>query len=276
MLKKLIKTHLGLTISVMAFSAWVGLTPAQAQTMTVENNAKISADIAATEMTRIAVSGDRIALLRGTAGAYTVSNDNAQGAVFIKPVITSPNHTKTCPMSKNKSESKKGHKIFCHKHPKKMNVIKPFYLFISTEQGHHYVLNLTPRYHQQADMLVIKPQELVTEAAKVWETSDAYSQTLIRLVDAIIHQKIPAGYTQFTLNKPKAFTVGSQLNLKLTDRYIGAHWDVDIYQITNHSRQTVTISENELFQPGDRAIYLKKTTLLPQQSIQMIKVVSHV
>ena len=71
MLKKLIKTHLGLTISLMAFSAWAGLTPAQAQTMIVENNAKISAEISATEMTRIAVSGDRITLLRGTAGAYT-------------------------------------------------------------------------------------------------------------------------------------------------------------------------------------------------------------
>ncbi len=40
---------------------------------------------------------------------------------------------------------------------------------------------------------------------------------------------------------------------------MGAHLDVDIYQITNHSRKTVTITENELFQPGDRAIYLKKT-----------------
>lgn len=137
-------------------------------------------------------------------------------------------------------------------------------------------MNLTPRYHQQADILVIKPQESVTEAAKAWETSDAYSQTLIHLVDVIIHQKSPAGYTHITLNKPKAFTFGSQLNLKLTDRYIGAHWDVDIYLITNHSRQTVTITENELFQSGDRAIYLKKTTLLPQQSIQIIKVVSHV
>ncbi len=157
-----------------------------------------------------------------------------------------------------------------------MNVIKPFYLFISTEQGHNYILSLTPRYHQQADVLVIKPQESATEAAKVWETSDAYSQTLIRLVDAIVHQKIPSGYTQFTLNKPKVFTFGSQLNLTLTDRYIGAHWDVDIYQITNHSRQRVTITENELFQTGDRAIYCQKTTLHPQQSIKMIKVVSHV
>ena len=102
MFKKLIKTHLGLTVSLMAFSAWVGLTPAQAQTIIVENNSKISANISATEMTRIAVSGDRITLLRGTAGAYTVSNDNAQGAVFIKPVITSAKITKTCLIPKNK------------------------------------------------------------------------------------------------------------------------------------------------------------------------------
>ncbi len=275
MLKKLIKTHLGLT-SLIAFSAWAGLTPAQAQTIIVENNTRISANISATELTRIAVSGDRITLLRGTAGAYTISNDTVQGAVFIKPVITTVKKTKTCPMPKNKSESKKGHKISCRKSPKKVNLIKPFYLFISTEKGHNYSLNLTPQYHQPADILVIKPQESVTEAAKVWETSDAYEQTLVRLVDAIIHQKSLAGYTQSTLKKPKAFTVGSQLNLTLTDRYLGAHLEVDIYQITNHSHKTVTLTENELFQSGDRAIYLKKTTLLPQQSIQMIKVVSHV
>jgi hypothetical protein len=273
---KIIKSHLGLTLPLMAFSAWVGLTPAQAQTMIVENNTKISVDIAASEMTRISVSGDRITLLRGTAGAYTVSNDNTQGAVFIKPVITADKITKTCLLPKNKQKTKKHYKKSCKKHSKPIHAVKPFYLFISTEQGHHYVLNLTPRYHQQADMLVIKPQESVTEAAKIWETSDAYSQTLIRLVDAIIHQKIPDGYTQFTLNKPKEWSVGSQLNLKLTDRYIGAHWDVDIYQITNHSRQTVTITESELFKAGDRAIYLKKTILSPKQSIQMIKVVSHV
>ena len=65
------------------------------------------------------------------------------------------------------------------------------------------------------------------------------------------------------LKKPKEFTVGSQLNLKLTDRYIGAHLDVDIYQITNHSRQTVTITENELFQSGDRAIYLQENNFAP-------------
>ncbi len=138
------------------------------------------------------------------------------------------------------------------------------------------MLNLTPRYHQQADTLVITPQELLTEAAKRWETSDAYSQTLIRLVDTIIHQKIPAGYTHAILNKSKTFAFNSKLKLKLTDRYLGAHLDVDIYQITNHSCKTVTITEDELSQPGDRAIYLKKKTLPPHQSIQMIKVVSHV
>src|SRR6202021_353142 len=105
--KKLIKikTQSWLTVSFIVFSAWVGLMPAQAQTIIVENNAKISVDIAATEITRIAVSSDRITLLRGTAGAYTVSNDNGQGAVFIKPVINIVKITKTCRIPKNKREA---------------------------------------------------------------------------------------------------------------------------------------------------------------------------
>ncbi len=92
--------------------------------------AKISVDIAATEITRIAVSGDRIALLRGTAGAYTVSNDNGQGAVFIKPVINTIKITKTCRIPKDKNEYKKRHKIFCQ-NPRKKRMLSNRFIYLS-------------------------------------------------------------------------------------------------------------------------------------------------
>ena len=62
-------------------------TPVHAQTFIVEDNAKISAEISAKELTRISVVGDRITLVRGSEGAYQISNDTVQGAVFIKPIV---------------------------------------------------------------------------------------------------------------------------------------------------------------------------------------------
>ena len=211
--------------------------PVHAQTFVVEDNSKISAEISAKELTRISVIGDRITLVRGSEGAYQISNDTVQGAVFIKPIVNQPIVHKICPVQKNKA--KKQPKIPCQKLKAKNNLrpSKPFYLFISTEQGRHYVLNLTPRFTRHADILAIKPQELEKEAAKTWETSERYTQTLIRLVDAVLQQNIPTGYMQTVLKKPKEFTVGKNFDLKLTDQYIGAHLSVEIYQLTNHSRQ---------------------------------------
>lgn len=253
--------------------------PTCAQTVIVEDNSKVSAEISAKELTRISVAGDRITLIRGPEGTYQMSNDTMQGAVFIKPIMNQSAAHKVCPLQKNKdSKGKKQIKDNCQKMKAKNPIhrLKPFYLFVSTEQGRHYVLNLTPRLAHHADGLVLKPQELEQQAAKAWETSERYTQTLIRLVDAVFQQKTPPGYVQSVLEKPREFTVGKQLNLKLTDQYTGAHLSVEVYQLTNHSRHPETLTEEELYQPGDCAIYLQATTLAPHQTIQLIKVTGHV
>lgn len=236
---------------------------AGAQSIIVENNSKFSIEISATELTRISVIGDRINLVRGSAGVYKISNDNIHGAIFIKPII----HFITCPVHKNKKYQYI--KNSCQK-------IKPFYLFVNTEQGRHYILYLIPRSNLKADLLALKPKELVDRAAKVWEISENYPQTLIHLVEIILQQKIPPGYRHIPLNKPKDFYFGKNFYLKLIDQYQGAHLAVRIYQLTNHSKQTRVISEADLYQSSDRAIYLQTTTILPHQTISLIKVINHV
>lgn len=245
-----------------------------AQTLIAEDNAKISIAISANELTRISVSGDRVTLVRGSANSYQLSNDNSQGAVFIKPIISSAITNKTCPIHKNinKLNSKK----ICQKKQANTKPLKSFYLFISTEQGRHYVLNLMPSYFKSADILLVKPQESETKAASAWEVSDSYTQILIHLVNDILHQKIPTGYTHIIFKKPKEFTYGQNFNLKLTESYIGAHLSVEVYQITNHSKKKQTLSEKDLYQSGNRAIYLQETRVAPQQTVQLIKVTSHV
>lgn len=239
---------------------------ALAQVLTVDNNSRIVADISSTQVTRIAVANDRISRLRGAANAYVASNDDAQGAVFIKPVIL----PKTChPQPSNKKNR-----------PKKClppaKATKPFYLFIDTEQNRHYVLWLTPKKDSSADMLILKPQEAEMAAAKAWEESGVYAHTLLRLVTAIIQNQIPPGYTLADLKKEGDFTAGDSLRLHLVQSYLGAHLQADVYQIRNRSHHPIVLAEQDLSQLGDRAIYLQEQRLLPGQSTQLIKVSRHV
>lgn len=282
MLKTLVNRSLFKIPCVMAVLCPMFLfsTPVSAQAFVVEDNAKISAEISAKELTRISVARDRITLIRGSEGAYQISNDTLQGAVFIKPIIPqSAIHKKMCSLQKKqKNKSKPKSKMHCPKstvsHP--LYLLKPFYLFISTEQGRHYVLNLTPRAAQHAEGLVLKPQELEQEAAKTWENSARYTQTLIRLVSAVLQQQIPSGYVHTVLKKPKEFTVGKYFDLKLTDQYAGAHLSVAVYQLINHSQQAQPLAEEDFYQSGDCAIYLQETQLAPHQTTQLMKVTRHV
>lgn len=243
---------------------------ASAQTLIVENNSQISAEISAKELTRISVAGDRITLVRGSEGAYQISNDPVQGAIFIRPIIVQPIVHKMCPVLRDKDKKQ------CPKIKNHVNHLRTFYLFISTEQGRHYVFHLTPLYSKPADIIVLKPEELEQKAAKTWETSEDYPQTLVHLLNAILQQKTPPGYIHNVFKKPKEFTFGQHCNLKLTEQYTGAHLSVNVYQLTNHSRQSETLAEKDLYQSGDRAIYLQEHNLAPRQTIQLIKVISHV
>ena len=137
---------------------WIG-SVAQAQTVIVANNTTIMATISESDVTRIAVEGDRITLVRGTAAAYTVSNDTAQGAIFIKPVLKKQKAFCHHPLKKsqNLKVTKKSSQRFC---PVKPQSITPFYLFISTEKAHNYVLLLTPKKDYPPEILVLKPIEL--------------------------------------------------------------------------------------------------------------------
>ncbi len=245
-----------------------------AQTVIVEDNAKVSMAISAKEPTRLSVTGDRIALVRGSKEAYQLSNDNTQGAVFIKPILNSSVKCKTCPIHQN--GKKLNSKQNCCNNQKNSKALKSFYLFVSTERGRQYVLNLMPSYFKLADNLVLKPQELINESAKTWETSDHYTKILISLTDSILHQKIPPGYVHTVFKKQKEFTFGKDFNLKLSENYTGSHLSVDVYQITNHSQKIQTLKEEDLYQSRDRAIYLQETSIAPHKTVQLIKVTSHV
>lgn len=236
----------------LLFSVLGWSTSADAQVLRVVENATVKANIADTEMTRIAVDNDRIAVLRGIDGAYTYSNDNNSGAVFLKPSDAYQN--------------------------------RPFYLFINTEQNRNYVLQLKPTPKLSASVLILKSRGQALQTAERWETDSPYGDTLTKLMIDMANHQTPEGYEVIQVNdkktikiikKRKTNTALSQVRMRLKTVYSGAHLQGQIYEITNTSLLPVTWTEHLFYQPGDRAIALRDATVPAGGQTLLYKVNSH-
>lgn len=214
-----------------------------AQVITVKENATITANISATQPTRIAVENDRITVLRGQEGAYTDSNDNNSGSVFLKPTKAYQN--------------------------------KSFYVFISTEQNHHYVLQLTPSTKLSAGMLILKSHDQQISADEQWEIHSPYTALLARLMRDMINRKAPENFEVIPINAKNTLLKGTKLNFHLETIYSGAPLQGEIYEVTNPSKTPITITESLFYQPGDRAIALQENIIPAGSQTFLYKVTSH-
>lgn len=213
-----------------------------AQTIIAKDNSTIRAVISNQSATRISVDNDRISIIRGVENAYTYSNDNTQGAVFIKPT----------------DDYQK----------------KPFYIFISTEQGHNYVLVLTPK-PAAAGMLIIQSKESQIAQAAAWEKSLPYEDALTQLMTSMTTHSALEGYAITEIDKAKTIRLNKQLRSKLIAVFSGAELQGEIYLVTNHSAQPITLSERSFYQADVRAIALQTTELPPHGKTLLFKVTSH-
>lgn len=216
---------------------------ANAQVLHVIDNATVKANIANTAPTRIALENDRIAVLRGVEGAYTYSNDNQSGAVFLKPTDA----------YKNKS----------------------FYVFINTEHNHNYILQLKPTAKLSAGMLILKSRDQALSAVQQWETNSPYTDTLTTLITDMVNQNTPESYEVIPINRKKTTPVGTQLRIRLKKIYAGAHLQGQIFEVTNKSLLPVTLIEHMFYQSGDRAIALRDSSLPAGGKTWLYKVSNH-
>jgi type-F conjugative transfer system secretin TraK len=227
--------------------AWCVL--ANAQVIFVSENTTLKIKIAGAEPTRIAVEGDRIAVLRGLEGAYTYSNDNQGGAVFLKPAAAYQN--------------------------------KPFYLFVSTEQGHNYILQCHPTKTLSAGMLILKPRPPEEDKAEKFAIDSPYLGTLATLMTHMANGSAPENYEVIQIKHAKTIPVGLPLKLQLKTRYSGAHLQGEIYEVTNTSNRRVLLREPIFYlfyffdRPGDRAIALKDKSLLAGGKTFLYRITSH-
>ncbi len=210
-----------------------------AQEKPIKDNGTAQAYVSIKGLTRIAVLNDRIEDVRGPDGAYQIKADLNQGAVFIQPT---PDFQK-----------------------------KPFTLFIATEQNHNYVLRLQPR-DQNADTILLNPPDAQNPVAAHWETATPYTQIITQLMTDMVNQSLPEGYAVDDITKAKNQQVSPSINIKLINIYQGAYLQGLIYSVTNRTAQTITVSEPQFYQSGDRAIALSQHVIAPHSQIFLYKV----
>lgn len=212
------------------------------QEKSITNNGSATAFVSIKGLTRIAIDSDRISHVLGPDGAYELKEDDKQGAIFVHPI----------------NDYQK----------------KPFTLFLSTENNQNYVLRLIPR-NQNADTILLEPLDSINPAAQRWETASPYTEAVTHLMSDMVNHNSPEGYAVDTSFKSKKQYLGNVATLKLAQIYSGAYLQGYVYCLTNTSSETITLSEREFYQPGDRAIALSNTLIMPEGQTWLYKVRSH-
>lgn len=204
-------------------------------------NKTITAKVAAKELTRLHVEGDRIYQVRGGEHTYHLEKDERDGSIFIRP-----------------QESYQA---------------RPFSIFITTEYGRTYPLLLIP-VDVPSDAIVIKPMGASKEIAERWETNGAYTQTLMNLISAMVQEEQPTGYAITELNQALPSQVGV-LSLRLKKRYLGARLNGEVITITNTGKSIQNINAQQFYTQETRAITLGCNQLSPGSQTLLYRVVKN-
>lgn len=212
------------------------------QVKQIKDNQTLFAKISSKELTRIFVKNDRIQSVRGIDGAYQLTKDEIQGAVFIKPSL-----------------------FYQH---------RAFNLFIGTEQGHSYTLLLSPIDipAENIELKSLSPSKILAER---WEKNSPYSDIIIQLMHAMENSENPEGYAVIPLGKVKPKRLDSGLTMQLVTFYQGARLQGEIWLIKNTCCRTAHLSPRNFYQDNVRAISLKDENLDKNEETYLYKVVDH-
>ena len=162
-----------LALHILAMAAFAAPVPALAmQILDAADHAELAAEISATEVSRIALAGDRIAKVVRSPDGYAVEHDAASGDLYLRPAHPTP------------PAETAGH--------------DPVTLFVGTEKGFTYRLTLTPSDRDSAQILIRNAAALsgggeAAAAAKATK-SDPHVAALVRLVRAVARRDLLPGY----------------------------------------------------------------------------------
>ena len=210
------------------------------QTRTVVDNGSTTAQISATQLTKIFVDDDFITDLYVSNSDIQTQIDNETGELFLLPQSPLPEHA--------------------------------FTLMVRTHSGHSYTILAMP-VNTPAETIMLLPAGSGSKKAEHWETSSNYQNLLIRLMKSMSEGSQPEGYKIIHLDvKEKNYgKLGNIAFIKPLTIYKGKQLKGEVYQIINRTDQTIYLTEREFYQVNDRAIALQELTVAPHASTILYK-----
>lgn len=214
------------------------------QTRTVVDNGSTTAQISASDMTKIIVDDDFITDLYLSNSAIQTQINNETGELFLQPQTELPKQS--------------------------------FTLMIRTHSGHSYTIVAMP-VSMSSETIMLMPAGSGSKKAERWESASNYESLLIRLLKSMSEGGQPDGYKVIHLDtKEKNYgQLGSIAYIKPLTLYKGKKLTGEVYQIINRTNEAITLNEREFYQEKDRAIALQDMTVGPHESTILYKESDH-
>ncbi len=153
-----------LALHILVMGALATPAPALAmQILDAADHAELAAEISATNVSRIALAGDRIAKVVRSPDGFAVEHDAASGDLYLRPVAEATEHD-------------------------------PVTLFVGTEKGFTYRLTLTPSDRDSAQILIRNAAALPGAGVADPVAGGPHVGTLVRLVRAVARRDLLPGY----------------------------------------------------------------------------------
>lgn len=174
---------------------------------------EVNANISADGLNRIAVQDDKVVSVKGTTGEFSLEKDDALGQIYIKPEIKD----------------------------------KPIHVYVSTEKGNTYSLNLSSSEISPESIVLIPEQKV----GHPFEQTASYEDSLKEVVKAM-HNQAFDGYSvdKAKIRLPKVRDV----HVTHLQSYLGSKLSGEILEVSNTSSEDTLLNEAEFYFEDVRAV----------------------
>ena len=180
------RAHLGQGLAALLFAQLMTLwaaAPAQAlQILEAVDHAELSAEVSSTEVSRIALDGDRVARVIRSPGGFTVEHDPVRGDLYLYPTGTEVgggDAQSYAPFAATPTARAAGPGVT---------------LYLGTERGFTYRLSLTVAERDSAQILIRNASAGGPVSGDAAAGADGYPNELATLIRAVARREPVPGY----------------------------------------------------------------------------------
>ena len=147
---------------------------------------------------------------------------------------------------------------------------KPIFLTLITENGASIDLALNP-IEAEAQTLVLKTTSIIQKSSE--DKTEPFTNQIIHLMAAMHQGSAIDGFTRLKASKQEFL---KSLTLELQSIYQGDGLQGEVWEVTNTTNRTQTLTETQFFtEPDIAAIAVKTLVLEPNSSTKLFKVRNH-